>query len=51
MELPTGIKPLIINQEKFTNAHANFTQKLRKGASFELTVSDPEFKQKYPTFK
>lgn len=51
MELPLGIKQLEIKQDKWTNAHANFTQKLKKGASFELTVSDPLFKQQYPTFK
>ena len=51
MELPLGVKLLKINQGKFTNAHANFTQKLTKDASFELTVSDPVFKQKYPSFK
>ncbi|GEO06808.1 hypothetical protein AAE02nite_44720 [Adhaeribacter aerolatus] len=51
MELPDGVKLLKLNQDKFINAHANFTQKLRKDASFELSVSDPLFKQKYPTFK
>src|SRR5688572_9401740 len=51
MDLPLGIKPLPITNWKYTNAHANFTQKLKKGASFDLTVSDPVFKQQYPTFK
>ncbi|KAA5547905.1 FAD-binding protein [Adhaeribacter rhizoryzae] len=51
MNLPLGIKPLKINKWKWTNAHANFTQHLKKDASFELTVSDPEFKQQFPTFK
>ncbi|WP_146153507.1 FAD-binding oxidoreductase [Adhaeribacter arboris] len=51
MELPIGIKPLELPDDEWTNAHQNFTQKLKKDASFELTVSDPEFKQKYPTFK
>jgi hypothetical protein len=51
MELPIGIMPLQITNWAYTNAHANFTQRLKKDASFELTVSDPAFKQKYPSFK
>ena len=51
MSLPLGILPLEIRNWEFTNAHDNFTQRLRKGASFDLTVSDPEFKAKFPTFK
>ncbi|MGA0557419.1 FAD-linked oxidase [Larkinella sp. VNQ87] len=53
MDLPLGIKPLSFEAEgwTFTNAHANFRQKLKKGSSFELTVSDPEFKATYTTFK
>lgn len=51
MDLPLGIKPLIIDQWKWTNAHSNFTQPLRPDSSFELTISDPDFKQAYPTFK
>src|SRR5680860_1448012 len=49
MDLPLGIKTLPL--EKWANAHANFTQPLRKGASFDLSVSGPEFKEKYKTFK
>lgn len=49
MDLPLGIKTLAL--EKWTNAHANFTQSLQKGASFDLSVSAPEFKEKYKTFK
>jgi hypothetical protein len=48
MDLPLGIKPLPI--KKFTNVHNNFTQHLQPGASFDLTVSDPAFKKKYPGF-
>jgi hypothetical protein len=51
MKLPLGIKPLVIDKWKWTNAHSNFTQSLREGASFELTVSDPQFEKAYPTFK
>lgn len=51
MELPLGIKTLVIDKWTWSNAHSNFTQNLRKDCSFELTVSDPEFEKKYPTFK
>jgi hypothetical protein len=49
MELPLGIKPLPL--QEWTNAHSNFSQTLKKGASFDLTVSDPEFTQVYRTFQ
>ncbi|MEX0968592.1 MAG: FAD-linked oxidase [Bacteroidia bacterium] len=49
MNLPLGIKPLDITS--FTNAHGNFTQALKPGASFDLTVSDPGFERQYPSFK
>jgi len=51
MDLPLGIKPLLIDKWKWTNAHTNFVQDLCEGSSFELTVSDPEFEKAYPTFK
>jgi hypothetical protein len=51
MQLPLGIKPLVIDKWKWTNAHSNFTQQLRENASFDLTVSDPDFLKAYPTFK
>lgn len=37
--------------KKWTNAHANFTQPLRAGASFDLTVSDPTFSSQFRTFR
>lgn len=51
MNLPVGIKPLIIEKWNWSNAHSNFTQKLKENCSFELTVSDEEFENKYKTFK
>lgn len=51
MNLPLGIKPLKLKNWKWTNAHSNFTQSLKPDASFELTVSDPAFKQQYPSFQ
>lgn len=51
MDLPLGIKSLSIHKGKWSNAHINFTQRLKKDASFELTVSDLEFKAKYTTFR
>jgi hypothetical protein len=50
MKLPVGIKLLKIPKWKWTNAHDNFTQKLKPDASFELTVSDTDFKQQFPGF-
>ncbi|CAN5377625.1 hypothetical protein BH23BAC1_BH23BAC1_12850 [soil metagenome] len=51
MKLPLGIKPLQIRRWRWTNAHSNFTQRLKKGLSFDISVSDPDFKAKYPGFK
>ena len=51
MNLPLGIYPLEIKNWKFTNAHENFTQDLKKGACFDLRVDDPEFKTQFKTFK
>jgi len=48
MEWPLGVKPLDL--EKWTNAHDNFTQHLQPGASFDLSISDPEFRRQYSTF-
>ncbi len=48
MKFPTGVKPL--NVTKWTNKHESFTVHLTKGASFDVSVSDPEFKKKNPTF-
>lgn len=51
MNLPLGVNQLIIEKWNWTNAHSNFTQKLKEGASFELTVSGEEFENTYKTFK
>jgi hypothetical protein len=51
INLPLGIKALKLKDWKWSNAHANFTQVLQPDASFELTVSDPEFKLKYASFQ
>jgi hypothetical protein len=51
MDLPLGIKALKLKNWKWTNCHNNFTQALKPDASFELTVSDPAFKAKYPSFQ
>jgi hypothetical protein len=49
MNLPLGISSL--NVEEWSNAHSNFRHTFKKGASFDLTVSDPAFKAAYPTLK
>ena len=51
MNLPLGIKPLTLKDWKWSNVHDNFCQDLQPDASFELTVSDPDFKQKYASFQ